>query len=94
MEEQILALASTEPRSFERGNRQLQATPAALDPASTEPRSFERGNDGHVILPDAVWVLQRSRVLSNAETLRRPFVVSEHCAASTEPRSFERGNEE
>ena len=68
--------ASTEPRSFERGNRRVRDGPPGETLASTEPRSFERGNRrGFVDAGDRAQ-LQRSRVLSNAETPSAPTNVS------------------
>ena len=112
-----LVHASTEPRSFERGNPIERNPVLPVGEASTEPRSFERGNcrrarpcpqtltsfNGAAFFrtrkPKAAYnalpegeALQRSRVLSNAETPRIREADRRQLAASTEPRSFERGN--
>ena len=61
-------VASTEPRSFERGNERRHRLAGNQRAASTEPRSFERGNKYRTARRKAGQALQRSRVLSNAET--------------------------
>ena len=110
-------VASTEPRSFERGNPPWSEVPESTIVASTEPRSFERGNSaeeeradevregfngaaffrtrkpaGSSATPTVAGRLQRSRVLSNAETRQQIDGLIGRIVASTEPRSFERGN--
>ena len=84
--------ASTEPRSFERGNALIERENDRLTKASTEPRSFERGNPTITSSRSRATTLQRSRVLSNAETEPHQLFDAGLTNASTEPRSFERGN--
>ena len=60
--------ASTEPRSFERGVVERRAGCDDAGGASTEPRSFERGVLNGAANSSFVYSLQRSRVLSNAES--------------------------
>ena len=59
--------ASTEPRSFERGDDGVNGLSPIRVAASTEPRSFERGDSGHPIFSNTCASLQRSRALSSAE---------------------------
>src|SRR5690606_14011416 len=61
-------LASTEPRSFERGVTAGKAAHGSARSASTEPRSFERGVAAFDVVDGVEEALQRSRVLSNAES--------------------------
>ena len=88
-----LRRASTEPRSFERGDWVCGGAPWFGGFASTEPRSFERG-DNYYTSPNHLSInkLQRSRALSSAEILWGFFRSSTSAIASTEPRSFERGD--
>ena len=60
-------LASTEPRSFERGDGAYREALGNAVMASTEPRSFERGDITKVSSPRCGLGLQRSRALSSAE---------------------------
>ena len=86
-------MASTEPRSFERGDPVSDSALQSAMDASTEPRSFERGD--HVLRgpSSAVARLQRSRALSSAEIRAAGDASPVLVQASTEPRSFERGDE-
>ena len=64
-----LGRASTEPRSFERGDMHSSFYQSPTISASTEPRSFERGDDWGSARAIAAIELQRSRALSSAEML-------------------------
>ena len=86
-------LASTEPRSFERGESGGFRGSGLHTLASTEPRSFERGETGA-----APRTAARSRSFNGATLLRAwrglsPLGVRMGPEASTEPRSFERGEQ-
>ena len=60
--------ASTEPRSFERGDPGEKLNVLSSKYASTEPRSFERGDKPQLPRGSAAaTALQRSRALSSAE---------------------------
>ncbi len=85
--------ASTEPRSFDRGNSMTTGARKANGWASTEPRSFDRGNLPH-------FARAGCRVCSfNGAAVFRPRKPGRSAGcrprwrrASTEPRSFDRGN--
>ena len=83
--------ASTEPRSFERGEVGDLGSVFARRVASTEPRSFERGEA--ICTPSTVAKasLQRSHAPSSVESVCPHILHIVQRAASTEPRSFERG---
>jgi len=85
--------ASTGPRSFERGNKELEREVPALTEASTGPRSFERGNSALVQrVESGQSLLQRGRAHSSAEINPATGEEKTKKDASTGPRSFERGN--
>src|SRR5690554_3769144 len=86
--------ASTEPRSFERGD--IQPLSHGLPPVSLLQRSRALSSAemaGHEVeeIGD-VYLLQRSRALSSAEITEHAEIFSLPALASTEPRSFERGD--
>ena len=86
-------VASTGPRSFERGDVGGRTVGDCRRPASTGPRSFERGDlgtDAESLSTRAV--LQRGRALSSAEIGRESLDLTDDNLASTGPRSFERGD--
>ena len=85
-------LASTEPRSFERGDKSGELIAIVALRASTEPRSFERGDSVSVADDGSALKLQRSRALSSAEIEEESEEGPAEEKASTEPRSFERGD--
>ena len=87
-------LASTEPRSFERGDGPLGARCEPRVNASTEPRSFERGDR----LAQEFHHLQNHYASTEPRSFERGdlFCHLGRCyiePASTEPRSFERGDD-
>ena len=85
-------VASTEPRSFERGDVASVRKSNSPGAASTEPRSFERGDGKRPAgLGTSVGASTEPRSFERGDSdasLRN----SAQNAASTEPRSFERGD--
>ena len=76
----LIAAASTEPRSFERGDEVLNEETLTSGVASTEPRSFERGDPTTIATSSPARSLQRSRALSSAEiAISTRFSKKAHC---------------
>ena len=86
-------IASTEPRSFERGDLPSPLSSRARNvSASTEPRSFERGDSfrlADVPIPHEGF---NGAALFRARRSVRSISMRVRRLASTEPRSFERGD--